>query len=118
MISNVCARNKEWCLKKKKRKLSSSSSPSYHAMVLMANASPNAHPTQREPELIRLTVRPRLKAHNVMETEEYDETMMIIILHNPHENLYSSIETVDSPFQVYQVCFLSLARAPAKCQIT
>ena len=96
-------------------------------MVLMANASPNAHPTQRQPELIRLTARPRPKAHNVMETKEYDETtyddnhtppIMIIMITNPYENLYSSIETANSPFQVYQVCFSSLARAPAKCQFT
>ena len=59
-------------------------------MVLMANASPNAHPTQREPELIRLTARPRLKAHNVMETEEYDETMMIIIPLNDNHPPQSS----------------------------
>ena len=59
-------------------------------MVLMANASPNAHPTQLQPELIRLTARPRLKAHNVMETEEYDETMMIIILLNDHYDHQSS----------------------------
>ena len=120
MISNACARNKEQSLKKKK-KIVIIIITILLLMVLMANASPNAHPTQREPELIRLTARPRLKAHNVMETEEYDETMMIIFPLNdnhPHENLNSSIEIVDSPFQVYQVCFSSLARSPAKCQIT
>ena len=75
MISNACARNKE-------KKIVIIIITILLLMVLMANASPKTHPTQLQPELIRLTVRPRRKAHNVMETEEYDETMMIIILHN------------------------------------
>ena len=56
-------------------------------MVVISNASPKTHPTQHQPELIRLTVRPRRKAHNVMETEEYDETMMMILpLNDPHDH--------------------------------
>ena len=59
-------------------------------MVVMANASPKTHPTQHQPELIRLTVRPRRKAHNVMETKEYDETMMMILPLKGHHDHQSS----------------------------
>ena len=81
MISNACARNKE-----KKIVIIIITI----LMVLMANASPNAHPTQLQPELIRLTVRPRRKAHNVMETEKYDETMMMILPIKDHHDHQSS----------------------------
>ena len=89
MISNACARNKKWSLKKKE-KIVIIIITILLLMVLMANASPNAHPTQHQPELIRLTARPRLKAHNVMETEEYDETMMMILPLKGHHDHQSS----------------------------
>ena len=73
MIPNACAQNRKLSLKKKK-KIVNIIMTILLLMVLMANASPNAHPTQLQPELIRLTVRPRPKAHNVMETKEYGET--------------------------------------------
>ena len=83
MISNACARNKE-------KKIVIIIITILLLMVLMANASPNAHPTQHQPELIRLTARPRRKAHNVMETEEYDETMMMILPLKGHHDHQSS----------------------------